>query len=1188
MAFASITYTPGSSTTAFALTNSDGDPIGYIRESDIKVTVNGSVQASSTYSFTGATSVEQPSGTTITLNSGVTGTVKLERTTAIASATVTYTAGSTLTASDLNNADNQIRFGLQEFSDDYETLISGTGDLTDLGAFIGSGATWVSNNAKAATTGAIDGRLVVRLGENLRNNLHGTAPVTIADDSPSTNQFTIRVGDQLTELATMGLTTAQALADLTNTEVQILDGATLTTAELNHVDGVTSNIQTQLNGKQDSNQRLDQFNNITPNDSVFVVGDGNGWVGESGSTARASLGAQAANDQLTELGTMGATTAEALADLIQSEVQVLDGLTATTAQLNVLNSSNANGLPAIAALARTDGNIIVGNGTTWVAENGATARTSLGAQTQGARLDTLAGMQEGTASILSAGTALTSTITELNILDGKTFTESVNGSSTNTQIPSAQAVNTQILAVTNALGGFVAISNEGSFPNAHPDPSGNAGTVVSIADVGGLVVNSSGVATNASTVGGTAVTINGIATAFRGTTIAAGVGMQVQTTSTLNTYDYHKAILKESDLVNLSSDIEDFGNRYRVGSSNPTSDNDAGDLFFNTGSDKMLVRNAANNSWDEVQSVGNFFISSLSPAFDGSTIDFTVTNAPANAEQIILSINGVIQQPNAGTGRPTDGFSLNGSTIQLPTGTGPAANTPHFVVVLGSTVNIGTPSDNTVDVDILQSGCVNNEKVAANAAIAVSKLADFTANDANNRVLTATGTKNSYNGETNLVFDGTNLGIGLTSPSSKLHIRTSTNHNLEVEESSGDLRISALNDARSANEVLQFAASAFQFLTGTVAVNSDSAIAPLNVRAMTDGNFHVRPITSIHSGTGVGLDVLNNDNSAVQDLAIRAANTVFRHASAEVMRITSDGKVGIGTTSPDFEFQVEDSSGSAVIRAKNGSNNHICDLIADGTGGLVRTVGSQPLRFDTNQVERMRIDGSSGDITMVVSSSDTTMENTSQLILRNGNDGANTFAGIRFEVSANAAADHFIVQKKHGSGTGTDLIVGHGSSERLRFVETGGITFNGDTAAANALDDYEEGEFDPVVRPENNTFSITMHGDTGAYYTKVGRQVFVSGCVRWTAFTVGNASGNLFISLPFTPAARDNGDNSDDVWAFRVPVWNGNNTPTMGLTKQNSANMNLMHGTMGDDSISCSNGDTGSTGMVQFSGHFRV
>lgn len=48
----------------------------------------------------------------------------------------------------------------------------------------------------------------------------------------------------------------------------------------------------------------------------------------------------------------------------------VDGVTATRAQV-------ADWF-AIAGLAVTDGNIIVGNGTTWVAESGATARTSLG------------------------------------------------------------------------------------------------------------------------------------------------------------------------------------------------------------------------------------------------------------------------------------------------------------------------------------------------------------------------------------------------------------------------------------------------------------------------------------------------------------------------------------------------------------------------------------------------------------------------------------------------------------------------------------------------------------------------------------------------------------------------------------------------------------------------------------------
>ena len=52
--------------------------------------------------------------------------------------------------------------------------------------------------------------------------------------------------DKLTELATMAQNTADSLADLTNTEVQILDGATVTTAELNIIDGGTSASSTTL------------------------------------------------------------------------------------------------------------------------------------------------------------------------------------------------------------------------------------------------------------------------------------------------------------------------------------------------------------------------------------------------------------------------------------------------------------------------------------------------------------------------------------------------------------------------------------------------------------------------------------------------------------------------------------------------------------------------------------------------------------------------------------------------------------------------------------------------------------------------------------------------------------------------------------------------------------------------------
>ena len=70
-----------------------------------------------------------------------------------------------------------------------------------------------------------------------------------------------------------------------------------------------------------------------------------------------------------------------------------------------------------------------------------------------------------------------------------------------------------------------------------------------------------------------------------------------------------------------------------------------------------------------------------------------------------------------------------------------------------------------------------------------------------------------------------NVGIGVSNPSdyyspaSKLVVRTSTDHNFEVEETGGELRLSALNDARSANIGLQFAASEFNFITGNVGIS---------------------------------------------------------------------------------------------------------------------------------------------------------------------------------------------------------------------------------------------------------------------------------------------------------------------------------------------------------------------------------
>ena len=144
-------------------------------------------------------------------------------------------------------------------------------------------------------------------------------------------------------------------------------------------------------------------------------------------------------------------------------------------------------------------------------------------------------------------------------------------------------------------------------------------------------------------------------------------------------------------------------------------------MFFNTGTGKLLVYNGTSGAWEEAQSVGNFFISTLSPAFDGSTTNFTLSNAPTNAQQVLLIIEGVLQKPNAGTSISSseEGFVLDGSTIKLAAA--PAVGASYHAVVMGSTVNIGTPSDNTVTTNILQNNSVSTQKIQ-DEAITLAKL----------------------------------------------------------------------------------------------------------------------------------------------------------------------------------------------------------------------------------------------------------------------------------------------------------------------------------------------------------------------------------------------------------------------------------------------------------------------------------
>jgi len=160
-------------------------------------------------------------------------------------------------------------------------------------------------------------------------------------------------------------------------------------------------------------------------DGNIIVGNGSTWVAESGSTARTSLG----------LGTMATQAASSVSISGGSitgitDLAVADGgtgaSTAAGARTNLglvigtdVQAYDAD-LAAIAALAVTDGNFIVGNGVAWVAESGATARTSLG-------LGSIA--TQASSSVSITGGSITG-ITDLAVADGGTGASTAAGART--------------------------------------------------------------------------------------------------------------------------------------------------------------------------------------------------------------------------------------------------------------------------------------------------------------------------------------------------------------------------------------------------------------------------------------------------------------------------------------------------------------------------------------------------------------------------------------------------------------------------------------------------------------------------------------------------------------------------------------------------------------------------------------
>tara|TARA_R100000008_G_scaffold21208_1_gene11146 strand:+ start:1109 stop:3067 length:1959 start_codon:yes stop_codon:yes gene_type:complete len=410
-----------------------------------------------------------------------------------------------------------------------------------------------------------------------------------------------------------------------------------------------------------------------------------------------------------------------------------------------------------------------------------------------------------------------------------------------------------------------------------------------------------------------------------------------------------------------------------------------------------------------------------------------------------------------------------------------------------------------------------------------------------------------------------NVGIGTTSPTARLDVRrgdedgkiaefhTSTGFGFELGSSqtvayiaSGNAQIFHLKTHNGTNSLERLTIKS----DGKVGIGTTSPEDLLHIKS---GKIRIENEIVSNNDSTISYD--NSDFLIDVDPNNVRGSSQFQVKIDTVAGLTIDDnrRVGIGTTSPDSLLHVESSGATSTrISGNRGDSNnlHIANIefentfdtqgvIAEikaitGSSGTQSTKGQ--LTFSTDDgstfAERLRIDSvgrillgtqkSFGtqsyydDITINNSDSDSGAAGGTGISLISGN---NSWGAILFGDSDDDDVGYI---KYAHSGDYMRFATGTG----IRFrIDSDGVKFNGETAAVNGLNDYEEGTFTPTLRAYFNgawrdSSYTTAPSETVGYFTRVGNLVYIFG--RFVGFDLDSDSDGAYAGfggLPFDSAS---------------------------------------------------------------------
>ena len=370
-------------------------------------------------------------------------------------------------------------------------------------------------------------------------------------------------------------------------------------------------------------------------------------------------------------------------------------------------------------------------------------------------------------------------------------------------------------------------------------------------------------------------------------------------------------------------------------------------------------------------------------------------------------------------------------------------------------------------------------------------------NNANNRIITGSGTANTLEGEANLTWDGNSLDLTAgTGNQFPIQIRNDFTPNSQRADyascvnvtSNNTLRLGSINSnggvtiqSTRANDSSIKHNLILQPDGGKVGIGEDNPDSLLHISA-DSGQAQVRLQRTGAAANGNDYGRIyfeSNDNVLTGQISVAresAENDGYMHFATasggtltERLRIASDGSVGINETSPQQQLHVHDDTTYNGILINGNAAPRIG--FAPSTG----TTGTWSAGIDGN--------------------------NDAQFVINNSNNNSNRV----FILTSSGVTAAGTLTSGGNATVGGNLILST-SGAGIDFSATGDAS----GSSSELLDDYEEGTWTPQVH--DGTISVL-----NANYTKIGRQVTVVARI----YNFSNNSTNDAIrikNLPFAAA----------------------------------------------------------------------